>query len=575
MLTSYQEITSRYPNHTPRPVIGISGNFGDNGLELAEGYYRSIIAAGGIAVALPPIEDAEQILGQLESVDGILLSGGGDINPLLLNEEPLPQLGRVNPVRDSHELLLAKLAYDRGIPMLGICRGIQVLVAALGGTLHQDIKTCLPDANILKHSQQMPRFVASHTVSAVADSIIGKTLGTSFAVNSFHHQAVATPGPLLRITATAPDGVIEAVESTDFKSVMGVQWHPECFILDNNPCMLPLFRHFVGEANSFRKAKSLHQRILTIDSHCDTAMQFDKGVDFQRRDPNLLVDAHKMTEGMLDAACMVAYLEQQGRSESELQAATDKAVGIINRLKAMVGATEGFSIALTKEDLLQNKFEGKKSVVLGIENGYALGKDLKNIRKFWDMGVRYLTLCHNGDNDLCDSARKSTQEHGGLSDFGRAAVEELNRTGMLIDLSHAAESTFYEVLERSQRPVACTHSSARTLCNHPRNLTDDQLRALAQQGGVAQATFYAGFLRENEGATVDDAVRHILHMINIAGIDHVGIGSDFDGDGGVPGLASAADMVHLTRRLQAEGLSDEDLRKLWGANFLRVLFPGN
>ena len=186
--------------------------------------------------------------------------------------------------------------------------------------------------------------------------------------------------------------------------------------------------------------------------------------------------------------------------------------------------------------------------------------------------MRYLTLCHNGDNDLCDSARKSAQEHGGLSDFGRAAVEELNRTGMLIDLSHAAESTFYEVLERSQRPVACTHSSARALCNHPRNLTDDQLRALAQQGGVAQATFYAGFLREDEGATVDDAVRHILHMINVAGIDHVGLGSDFDGDGGVPGLASASDMVHLTRRLQAEGLTDDDLRKLWGANFLRVLF---
>lgn len=572
MLSSYQHLTSHYPNHSARPVIGITGNFGDKGLELAEGYYRSIAAAGGIAVALPPMDDAAQVLGQLDGVDGILLSGGGDINPLLLGEEPLPQLGNVNPVRDSHELLLARLAYDRGIPMLGICRGVQVLVAALGGTLHQDMKVCMPDAELLKHSQQMPRHVASHTVTALADSIVGKTLGTSIAVNSFHHQAVATPGPLLRITATAPDGVIEAVESTDFKSVMGVQWHPECFILDNNPCMLPLFRHFVGEAERFRKAKALHQRILTIDSHCDTAMQFDKGVDFQRRDPNLLVDAHKMTEGMLDAACMVAYLEQKGRTESELQAATEKAVDIINRLKAMVGATEGFRIALTREDLLQNKFEGKKSVVLGIENGYALGKDLTNIRKFWDMGVRYLTLCHNGDNDLCDSARKSQNEHGGLSDYGRAVVEEMNRTSMLIDLSHAAESTFYEVLERSAHPVACTHSSARTLCNHPRNLTDDQLRALARQGGVAQATFYPGFLRETEGATVEDAVRHILHMITIAGIDHVGIGSDFDGDGGVPGLASAADMIHLTRRLQAEGLTDDDLRKLWGANFLRVLF---
>lgn len=572
MLSSYQEITSRYPNHPVRPIIGITGNFGEKGLELAEGYYRSIIAAGGVAVALPPIEDPEQILGQLESVDGILFSGGGDINPLLLGEEPLPQLGGVNPVRDAHELLLARLAYDRGIPMFGICRGLQVIVAALGGTLHQDIKTCLPDRNLLKHSQQMPRFVSSHTVTALDDSIIGKVLGTRVAVNSFHHQAVATPGPLLRVTATAPDGVIEGVESTDFKSVMGVQWHPECFILNRDTCMLPLFRHFIGEAEGFRKAKSLHQRILTIDSHCDTAMQFDKDVNFQRRDPNLLVDAHKMTEGKLDAACMVAYLEQQGRNAEDLQVATEKAVTIINRLKSMVGETQGFSIALNREDLLRNKFEGKKSVVLGIENGYALGKDLDNIKRFWDMGVRYLTLCHNGDNDLCDSARKSNNEHGGLSELGRVAVEELNRVGMLIDLSHAAESTFYEVLERSKRPVACTHSSARSLCNHPRNLTDDQLRALAKQGGVAQATFYPGFLRETEGATVKDAVRHILHMIEVAGIDHVGIGSDFDGDGGVPGLASAADMIHLTRRLQAEGLTDEDLRKLWGANFLRVLF---
>ena len=568
----YQELTSRYPNHTPRPIIGISGNFGEKGLELAEGYYRSVCAAGGIAVALPPIEDSEQILGQLEHVDGILFSGGGDINPLLLGEEPLPQLGGVNPVRDSHELLLARLAYDRGIPMLGICRGLQVLVVALGGTIHQDIKTCLPDSNPLKHSQQMPRFTSSHTITALADSIIGKTLGTKVAVNSFHHQAVATPGPLLRITATAADGIIEGVESTDFKSVIGVQWHPECYILNGDTCMLPLFRHFVDEAESFRKAKSLHQRILTIDSHCDTAMQFGKGVNFQHRDPQLLVDAHKMTEGKLDAACMVAYLEQKGRNETELQAATEKAVNIINRLKTMVSETTEFRIALNQENLLCNKFEGKKSVVLGIENGYALGKDLHNIQRFWDMGVRYLTLCHNGDNDICDSARKSTNEHGGLSTFGRSVVEELNRVGMLIDLSHASESTFYEVLERSKRPVACTHSSARALCNHPRNLTDDQLRALAKQGGVAQATFYSGFLREDEGATVADAVRHILHMIQVAGIDHVGIGSDFDGDGGVPGLATAADMIHLTRRLQAEGLTDKDLRKLWGTNFLRVLF---
>ena len=147
----------------------------------------------------------------------------------------------------------------------------------------------------------------------------------------------------------------------------------------------------------------------------------------------------------------------------------------------------------------------------------------------------------------------------------------MNRVGMLIDLSHASEKTFYDVLQLSKYPVACTHSSSKTLCNHARNLTDDQLRAIAKNGGVAQATFYEGFLREEGEATILDAVAHILHMISVAGIDHVGIGSDFDGDGGVKGLASAAELINLTRHLQAAGLSDEDLQKLWGGNFLRVL----
>jgi microsomal dipeptidase-like Zn-dependent dipeptidase len=142
---------------------------------------------------------------------------------------------------------------------------------------------------------------------------------------------------------------------------------------------------------------------------------------------------------------------------------------------------------------------------------------------------------------------------------------------MLIDLSHAAEKSFYDTLELSAHPVACTHASSQALCDHPRNLTDHQLRALAQQGGVAQVTFYNGFLRTDEKATINDAVAHILHCIDVAGIDHVGIGSDFDGDGGVPGLESAAALINLTRRLQAEGLSDDDLQKLWGANFLRLL----
>jgi microsomal dipeptidase-like Zn-dependent dipeptidase len=142
---------------------------------------------------------------------------------------------------------------------------------------------------------------------------------------------------------------------------------------------------------------------------------------------------------------------------------------------------------------------------------------------------------------------------------------------MMIDRSHAGEATFYQALELSSQPVVCSHSSARALCDHPRNLTDDQLRALAARGGVAQVTLYNGFLRSDGSATIDDAVCHLLHMVEVAGIDHVGIGTDFDGDGGVPGCASAAELLNFTRALMAEGFDLESLRKVWGGNFLRVM----
>ena len=571
MLTSYQTLITQTYRSVNAPVIGITGNFGEKGLELAAGYFRSIEAAGGVAVALPPTTNAEQIMLSLDGLDGILFSGGGDINPLLLGEEPLPALGSVNPLRDEHELLLAQLAYDKQIPMLGICRGLQIIVAALGGQLHQDIRTCMPDAPLIKHSQQMPREVASHTVNILPDSKLCSLFGEQLCVNSFHHQAVAAAGPHLRVVATAPDGVIEAVESTEFKSIMGVQWHPECFILGGNECMMPLFKDFVEQAQSFRNAKRLHSKVLTLDSHCDTPMQFSKGVNFAHRDANLLVDAHKMRDGHLNAVFMVAYLEQQGRDDESLKNATHKADSILDAIRSMVEQTPGVALAQTPEDLYRNKFNDTKSVVLGIENGYAIGKDLANIARYKAAGVAYMTLCHNGDNDICDSARRSQCEHNGLSPFGKEVVKEMNRVGMLIDLSHASEKTFYDVLQLSKYPVACTHSSSKTLCNHARNLTDDQLRAIAKNGGVAQATFYEGVLREEGEATILDAVAHILHMISVAGIDHVGIGSDFDGDGGVKGLASAAELINLTRHLQAAGLSDEDLQKLWGGNFLRVL----
>ena len=566
---AYDSINSRFPRLEPRPLIGITGNYETGTLKLLEGYYRCVEAAGGVPVVIPPGD--ERLLSLLDRLDGLILSGGADVNPLFAGEDPVPALHGVNPARDRGELLLTRLAYDRQIPLLGICRGIQVLAMALGGSVHQDLATALPGTALVKHDQDMPRHVASHYVEAEPGSLVERLLGRRFAVNSFHHQAVAEPGPRLRVTARSRDGVVEAVESTEQKSILGVQWHPECFLAGGDETMMPLFRHFVTEADSYRRARIVHRNVLTLDSHCDTPMLFDQGVRFDHRDPRALMDLCKMEEGGLDAVIMAAYLPQRGRSADELQAATARAHALLDGIGRMADNNRYVALARTPAELLDNKRHGRRSIMTAIENGYAVGRDPGNVARFRQRGVVYMTLCHNGDNDLCDSACRSTGEHGGLSELGRDVVREMNRTGMMVDLSHAAESTFYDAVDCSAVPVVCSHSSARALCNHPRNLTDDQLRRLAETGGVAQVTLYHGFLREDGEATVRDAVRHLMHMIDVAGIDHVGIGTDFDGDGGVPGCASASELINFTRLLLAEGLTEDDLRKVWGANFLRVM----
>lgn len=574
----YVENTRTLPS--PRPLILITGNWGDKGCELADGYSRSLLRAGATPLVLPPTEDLTGLHEALERADGLLLSGGADINPLWLNQDPIPELGGINPRRDALELLLVRLAADRQMPIFGICRGMQLMVAAMGGTLYQDISVQHPTRPLLKHAQAAPRTEATHRISIEPDSTLARLLGTTANVNSVHHQAVKSCGTRFRPTAFAADGIIEAVESTEYKSMMGVQWHPEAM---GGETMWPLFDHFVEQARSYRRVRRFHAKHLTLDSHCDTPMKFDCGIDFNRRDPQLLVDIHKMTEGGLDASIMVAYLPQGGRSAEEHTAATACANGILDRLETMIEHCPQARMAFTPEDLICHKVAGFKSIMPGIENGYAFGTDLGNIERFRRRGVVYTTLCHNGNNDICDSARPNAAdlrrhaarggaEHGGLSDFGKKVVREMNRVGMIVDLSHAAESSFYAALDHSLTPIVCSHSSARALCNHPRNLTDDQLRALAQKGGVAQCTFYAGFLNDpSEHADLEHAVAHLLHMVKVAGIDHVGIGTDFDGDGGVRGLADASELLNFTRRLQAEGFTDEDLGKIWGGNFLRVM----
>ncbi len=571
--TAYGRYHDRFPGYKEQPVIGITGNFGEKGCELAEGYFESILEAGATPVVIPPFEDRDALANIPGLVDGLLLSGGGDLNPLFVGEEPVPRIGNVNYKRDLAELLLTRLAYDRQIPILGICRGMQILTVALGGSVYQDIYSQQPDRLLLGHDQRLDRRYASHTIRTTVDStVLRRLLGEApVPVNSFHHQAVRETGPLLRVCATSPDGIIEAVESAEYKSVLGVQWHPECFVLRQDESMMPLFRWLCEEAASFREAKDLHRKMLTMDSHCDTPMLFSKGVRFDRRDPGVLVDLHKMAEGRLDAAIMVAYLKQGERTEEALQAATAKADRILTQIEEMAAAhPAAVGMARTPSDLTRLKNEGRKAVMLGIENGYAIGKDLSRLRHFRDRGVVYMTLCHNGDNDICDSAQ-GKGEHGGLSAFGREVVREMNRLGLMADLSHGAESSFYDVLELSSAPVVCSHSSCRALCDVPRNLTDEQMKALARKGGVAQVTLYKGFLREDGEASILDAMEHLNHMASVMGVEHVGIGTDFDGDGGIPGCASAAEVINFTRRLLAERYNDTDIAGIWGGNFLRVM----
>jgi microsomal dipeptidase-like Zn-dependent dipeptidase/gamma-glutamyl-gamma-aminobutyrate hydrolase PuuD len=551
------------------PVIGISGNFREGDCTLAQAYFMSVVEAGGTPVVIPSYDDDKALVSLLDTLDGIVLSGGADIDPDYLGEEPLDCVS-VNPRRDRQELTLVHLAADRKIPVLGICRGIQILTAALGGKLYQDIKT-QHDRPCIEHSQTIARGLPSHNVQLEKDSLLYSLFGKeTLAVNSFHHQAVKEVPKGFRVTAVAPDGIIEGMESTSFLPILGVQWHPECFLMENDRTMMPIFDWLISQASLFRRAKELHRKTIILDSHCDSPMLFDEGARFCDRNPQMLVDLHKMTAGRQDASFMVAYLKQEARDAESLKAATAKADRLLTLIEERIAECKGYAaIANTPDELWHNKFNGKKSVVKGIENGYAVGLDIDNVDRFRSRGVAYMTLCHNGDNDICDS-HKGNQEHNGLSGFGKRVVERMNRVGMMVDLSHASEKSFWDALECSSKPIICSHSSSRALCDHTRNLTDEQMRALAASGGVAQVCMYSGFLKKEEDATVEDAVRHIMHMIDVMGIDHVGIGSDFDGGGGLPGLEDASWFVSLTGRLMAQGLSDHDLSLVWGGNFLNV-----
>lgn len=586
--SSLDDIYARYPEATRQPVIGLTGNFADGDARLCEQYYMSVVRAGGTPVIIPPVADKDVIINTLDKIDGLVLTGGGDINPLWAGEEPSPRLHGINHMRDKAELLTVRLAYNRQIPMLGICRGIQTLVTALDGEVDQDIAESFAAAHgagraaaaaghsLIKHSQDADRSEPTHTVRISRESVLYSLYKTeTLAVNSIHHQAVRASGRRFSVSAKAPDGVIEAIESSEFKPFIGVQWHPE-WLGESGQV---LFRWLVDRARDFYTAKDLHRRMLTLDTHCDTPMFFPQGIHFDQRDPRILVDMHKMAEGHQDAVIMAAYLPQPKLGETFSSKVAFKVDGplqyadlIFDKIEEIVNANSRYlSIARTPSDLYEDKRKGRRSIMLGIENGLALNHDISNVRYFARRGVVYITLCHNGDNDICDSAR-GCNTHGGVSRFGELVIKEMNRCGIMVDLSHAGEKSFYDALSISSKPIVCSHSNCKALCDVPRNLTDDQLRALAKHGGVAHITLYHGFLRnDSQEATVMDAIAHLEHAISVMGIEHVGLGTDFDGDGGIRGLADSSELINFTLHLLRRRYSERDIARIWGGNWLRVM----
>lgn len=376
-----------------------------------------------------------------------------------------------------------------------------------------------------------------------------------------------------------------------------------------------------SEDETIARALEIHERALTVDTHADTPLRMiEPGFDLAERhnplDTGSKVDYPRMKEGGLDAIFFAAFVSQDIRDNEGNERA--KAL-VLEMIDAVISSTEENSdlvgLALTPKDAYELERDGKRAIYLAIENGYPIGDDLANIELFFNKGVRYITLVHSSNNDIADSATDSSgAEHNGLSAFGEEVVREMNRLGIMVDVSHASDDVFFDAIALSEAPIIATHSNARSVTEHQRNMSDEMLRLMAENGGVVQMTLLSSYLRDeppnpersaaleelrssmksvsemspeeraerrlafnqiNEkfptpSATVKHVVDHIDHMVSIAGIDHVGIGCDFDGGGGIDGVFDASEVMNITIELVRRGYSEEDIEKIWGKNVMRV-----
>ncbi|MEM6525447.1 MAG: dipeptidase [Bacteroidota bacterium] len=375
------------------------------------------------------------------------------------------------------------------------------------------------------------------------------------------------------------------------------------------------------EEELISKALEIHEQVLTVDTHADTPLRMiEPGFDMaERHDPEdtgSKVDYPRMKEGGLDAIFFAAFVAQDIRDDDGNTRAKALCLQMIDSIRTSTERNSDMvGLALNPDDAYEIEKAGKRAIYIGIENGYPIGNDISNVEEYFNKGVRYITLVHSSNNDLADSATDPNgTEHGGISEFGEEVVKEMNRLGIMVDVSHGNDSVFYDAITMSQAPIIASHSNARAVTDHRRNMTDEMLKLMAENGGVVQLTMLANYLREtpvnperdsavaelrarrkpagemtqeertalrqafNEldekypipPATVKHVVDHIDHIVKIAGIDHVGIGCDFDGGGGIQGVFDASEVMNITIELVRRGYTKGQIEKIWGGNLIRV-----
>jgi len=374
-----------------------------------------------------------------------------------------------------------------------------------------------------------------------------------------------------------------------------------------------------SETRLGQRAARIHAAAFTVDSHTDTPLDLNRpDFDFgERNDPYIShskIDLPRMKEGGMDGIWMAVFIGQRPRTPEANKEAKERAFNITDDIYAVIDKySDDLKLATEAADLKRISKEGKHAIYIGLENGFPIGNDIDLLDTFYHKGIRYVTLVHTENNEICDSSN-DTIEHGGLSPFGSEVVARMNDLGIMVDISHASDDSFYDVIEQSRVPIIASHSCARALCDNPRNLSDDLLLKLRENGGVIQMCIYTAYVKtpkpnpqrdsarqavrikhgnpydlDEEGkeafwqdwisvdkdfpaelATVKDAVDHIDHIVELIGIDHVGIGTDFDGGGGLEDCFDVSQMGNITLELVRRGYSAKEIKKIWGGNLTRV-----